>query len=98
MLDFGDASYTVRGWPSVAIGAESWRFGDRGYRDALCALISQPVNAVEDSSDHGVVLTFALGHIATKAPARRGGRSRDRATRDLRPDVSAKPSRHLEGR
>ena len=66
VLDFGDAWYTVHGWPSVAIGADTWRFGDRGYRDALCALISQPVTAVEDSSDHGIVLIFALGQIATK--------------------------------
>jgi hypothetical protein len=50
-LDFGGAWFTVHGWPSVSIGAETWALGDRGYRDALCAFISHPVTAVEDSRD-----------------------------------------------
>jgi hypothetical protein len=73
-LDFGDAWFTIHGWPNVAIGAESWSFGDRGYRDALCAFISQMVTAVDDSPDHGIVLNLALGQIITKPqPGEVGG-------------------------
>jgi hypothetical protein len=64
-LDFGDAWFTIHGWPHVSIGAETWAFGDRGYRDGLCALISQPVTAVVDSRGSGIVLTFPLGAITT---------------------------------
>jgi hypothetical protein len=65
-LDFGDAWFTVHGWLSAVIGAETWSFGDRGYRDALCAFISQPVTAVDDSRDLGIVLNFALGRVITR--------------------------------
>jgi hypothetical protein len=65
-LDFGDAWFTVHSWPTVYLGDEGWSFGDRGYRDALCAFISQDVTAFSDSPDDGVVLVFTLGRIITK--------------------------------
>lgn len=44
-LDFGDARLTAYAWPSVEIGGVTFRFGDRGYRDALCAFIAHQVTA-----------------------------------------------------
>jgi hypothetical protein len=35
--DFSAARFSAYVWPTVIIGDATLRFGDRGYRDALCA-------------------------------------------------------------
>jgi len=65
VLDFGDAWFTAHVWPTISIAETVWAFGDRGYRDALCAFISHPVTAVDSSPETGLVLAFGLGSITT---------------------------------
>lgn len=66
VLDFGDAWFTAHVWPTVQVGAEVYGLGDRGYRDALCALIGHEVTAVDESQQEGLTLAFGLGLITTK--------------------------------
>jgi hypothetical protein len=65
ILDFGDAWFTAHVWPTVSIGDSTFRLGDRGYRDSLCAFISHQVIAADESIENGLVLSFGLGSIVT---------------------------------
>jgi hypothetical protein len=64
-LDFGDARFTAYVWPTVTISEATLRFGDPGYRDALCAFITHTVIAADESPDVGLVIRFDLGAIVT---------------------------------
>ncbi|MFI7650288.1 hypothetical protein ACIBTZ_30035 [Micromonospora sp. NPDC049460] len=64
-LDFGDARFTAYVWPAVTVGNTVLEFGEPGYRDALCAFISQEVTAVSESPECGLVIRFASGEIVT---------------------------------
>jgi hypothetical protein len=64
-LDFGNARFTAYVWPTVTIGDVTREFGDRGYRDALCALITHEVTSTEESPGAGLVIRFGLGEIVT---------------------------------
>jgi hypothetical protein len=64
-LDFNDARFTAYAWPHVRIGASTWAFGDRGYRDSLCAFISHEVVEAEESSAVGLLFRFGLGDVVT---------------------------------
>jgi hypothetical protein len=64
-LDFSAARLTAYVWPTVTIGDASLRFGDRGYRDALCAFITHEVLSTEESTELGLVIRFGLGEIVT---------------------------------
>jgi hypothetical protein len=64
-LDFGNARFTAYVWPTVTIGDVTREFGDRGYRDALCALITHEVSSTEESPGAGLVIRFGLGEIVT---------------------------------
>lgn len=57
-LDFNGPRLTAHVWPRVRAFDETMHFGDRGYRDALCAFIGREVTAVVDSHDEGVVVRF----------------------------------------
>jgi len=65
VLDFGDAWFTAHAWPTVRVGGSTYALGDRGYRDALCALITHEVTAVDEVPGKGLILTFGLGSITT---------------------------------
>lgn len=65
VLDFGDAWFTAHVWPTVRIGGSTYGLGDRGYRDALCALITHEVTGVDESPGEGLTLTFGLGSVTT---------------------------------
>jgi hypothetical protein len=65
VLDFGDAWFTAHVWPTVRVGGSTYRLADPGYRDALCALITHEVTAVDESPGEGLTLTFGLGSITT---------------------------------
>ncbi len=64
-LDFSNARFTAYVWPAVATGEVLVRFGDRGYRDMLCAFIAHEVTSVEESAEAGLVIRFGLGEIVT---------------------------------
>lgn len=64
-LDFGDARFTAYVWPSITISDVTLRFGDRGYRDALCAFITHEVTTVEESPEVGLSIRFGRGAIIT---------------------------------
>jgi len=73
-LDFSAARFTAYVWPTVTIGEATLQFGDRGYRDALCAFITHEVISTEESPESGLVIRFGLGEIVTNpAPADLGG-------------------------
>jgi hypothetical protein len=62
-LDFVNARFSSYVWPTVSIGDVSRGFGDPGYRDALCALITHEVIETEESSEAGLVIRFGLGEV-----------------------------------
>jgi len=64
-LDFSTARFSAFAWPTVTIGDTTLHFGDRGYRDALCAFITHEALSTEESSEAGLVIRFGLGEIAT---------------------------------
>ncbi len=65
-LDFSAARFTAYVWPTVTIGDDATlRFGDRGYRDALCAFITHEVLSTEESPEGGLVIRFGMGEIVT---------------------------------
>lgn len=68
-LDFSHARFTTYVWPTVATGGAVLRFGDRDYRDTLCAFIANEVTSVEESAGAGLVIRFRLGEIVTSSPA-----------------------------
>lgn len=64
-LDFGDARFTAYVWPTVIMGDSALRFGDAGYRDALCAFITHEVTSTEESAEAGLAIRFDVGEIIT---------------------------------
>jgi hypothetical protein len=64
-LDFSAARFSAYVWPTVTIGGTSLQFGDRGYRDALCALITHEVLSTDESPVLGLVIRFGLGEVVT---------------------------------
>ncbi len=73
-LDFSGARFTAYVWPTVTIGDSILHFGDRGYRDALCAFITHEVLSTDESPEVGLVIRFGLGEIVTNpAPNDLGG-------------------------
>jgi hypothetical protein len=73
-LDFSAARFSAYVWPRVTIGDTTLHFGDRGYRDALCAFITHAVLSIDESPEVGLVIRFGLGEIVTKpGPTELGG-------------------------
>jgi hypothetical protein len=73
-LDFSAARFSAYVWPTVTIGDTTLHFGDRGYRDALCALITHEVLSTDESPEVGLVIRFGLGEIVTNpGPTELGG-------------------------
>lgn len=73
-LDFSAARFSAYVWPTVTIGDATLHFGDRGYRDALCAFITHEVVSTDESPEVGLVIRFGLVEIVTNPlPADLGG-------------------------
>jgi hypothetical protein len=73
-LDFSAARFTAYVWPTVTIADATLQFGDRGYRDALCAFITHEVLSTSESPEVGLVIRFGLGEIVTNpGPTDLGG-------------------------
>lgn len=50
-------------WPTVSIGTGEIKFGEPGYRDALCSLLGLPVLSTREETGTGLVLEFDGGSI-----------------------------------
>jgi hypothetical protein len=57
-FDFNGPRLSTFVWPHVNAFGTEWRFGDQGYRDALCGLIGRTVTVVSDLPATGVVIRF----------------------------------------
>lgn len=61
-FDFNGPRLTAFVWPHVASvdgpTGQQRRFGDEGYRDALCGFIGRTVTEASDSPEIGVVIRF----------------------------------------
>jgi hypothetical protein len=57
-FDFNGPRLRTFVWPRVEAVGQELRFGDQGYRDAVCGLIGRTLTAVADSAETGVVLRF----------------------------------------
>lgn len=62
-LDFDGPRLTCFVWPTVEVGGATSSFGAAGYRDALCAFISQTVLSTDEAVGTGLVLRFAIGAV-----------------------------------
>lgn len=68
-LDFSNARLSAYVWPTVTVGEVHREFGDQGYRDALCALITHEVIETEESPETGLVIRFELGEVVINPEA-----------------------------
>jgi len=67
-FDFNGPELTLYNWPAVFLSEGSYEFGEPGYRDALCSLISENVTttsfeigiALEIEFENGVILRSSL--------------------------------------
>lgn len=50
-------------WPTVDIGDGVLRYGDSGYRDALCSLLTEPVIGTREETGVGLVIEFDSGIV-----------------------------------
>jgi hypothetical protein len=62
-LDFDGIRLTTNVWPVVTIEANEYRFGESGYRDALCSFIAHKVVATSET-DAELGINFATGRLA----------------------------------
>ncbi len=57
-------------WPEVVDGKAALKFGNSGYRDALCDLIGRTVEDVDVTSDETIVFGFDnLVHLSVSLSA-----------------------------
>ncbi|WP_040807634.1 hypothetical protein [Nocardia concava] len=63
-LDFDGPRLTCYVWPTIEADGITRSLGDSGYRDSLCALISQTVVSTEEAVGAGLVLGFAIGTLS----------------------------------
>ena len=62
-LTFDGPFLTCEAWPTVDVGAGEIGYGEPGYRDTLCSLLSETVVATHESTGVGLVIEFAAGRI-----------------------------------
>lgn len=63
-LRFGDALLTLYVWPDVAdADGIAIAFGEPGYRDALCSVISEDVTAAELNEGRSLTIEFENGTV-----------------------------------
>ncbi len=53
-------------WPIVSVDGVDRRWGEAGYRDALCGLIGRTVSATEESNARGLVLEFGTSRLQVR--------------------------------
>lgn len=62
-LTFDGPILTCYVWPTVDIEAGRIRFGDPGYRDALCSLLAETVIATYEATGQGLVIELESGSV-----------------------------------
>ncbi|WP_433567536.1 hypothetical protein ACQP1O_21460 [Nocardia sp. CA-151230] len=63
-LDFDGPRLSCYVWPTIDADGITRSLGDPGYRDTLCALISQTVVSTQEAVGTGLVLRFAIGALS----------------------------------
>ncbi len=72
-FQFQDEMATFYEWPVMSRDDSLVRFGEPGYRDALCSLIGQQVSAVDVYLDAGVVVSFSEAELVLSSETIRLG-------------------------
>lgn len=54
---------TCKAWPTIDVGAGELAYGEAGYRDALCSLLSETVVATHETTGLGLVIEFETGTV-----------------------------------
>lgn len=62
-LTFAGPYLTCEVWPTVDVGDGDLRYGDAGYRDALCGLLDTPVIGTKEETGTGLVIEFEAGLV-----------------------------------
>ena len=68
-LDFNGPRLSRFVWPVVRTSAREVRFGEAGYRDAMCSLLMCDVTDASDTPKRGIVLAFGDDEIWMKPSA-----------------------------
>ncbi|MGW5106674.1 hypothetical protein [Nocardia sp. NPDC004123] len=63
-FDFDGPRLTCYVWPTVHADGITRSLGDAGYRDALCAFISQTVVSTKEAVGLGLVVRFGIGAVS----------------------------------
>ncbi|MGW5112130.1 hypothetical protein [Nocardia sp. NPDC004123] len=63
-LDFDGPRLSCYVWPTIDADGITRSLGDAGYRDTLCALISQTVVSIDEAVGTGLLLRFAIGALS----------------------------------
>jgi hypothetical protein len=85
-LGFSSARFTAYIWPTVTISDVCHEFGDPGYRDALCSLITTGVVEAAESPVAGLVIRFGEGDVVID-PGLRGLAGPEIATLQVHEDA-----------
>lgn len=62
-LTFDGPFLNCEAWPKVDLGAGEISYGESGYRDALCSLLSEVVVATREETGLGLVIEFETGFV-----------------------------------
>ena len=62
-LRFDGPFLTVITWPVLEVDGERFRWGERGFRDALCSPIGKEVIRAEIRAEHSLQLEFSDGAV-----------------------------------
>ena len=68
-FDFNGPRLSCFVWPVVRVDGHELRFGEPGYRDALCSLLLRDVTEATDTPEHGIVVTFGADELRLKPSA-----------------------------
>lgn len=62
-LTFDGPCLTCETWPTVSVGNGDVCYGDVGYRDALCSLLSEVVVSTQERTGLGLLIEMESGEI-----------------------------------
>lgn len=62
-LTFDGPYLTCEAWPTVDLGDGELRYGDPGYRDALCSLLATEVIRTRELTGVGIAIEFEFGVV-----------------------------------
>jgi len=62
-LTFDGPYLNCESWPTVDLGQGEIRFGEAGYGDAICSLLSETVVTTQEATGFGLVIELETGSI-----------------------------------